>query len=144
MLAKSFRTCAPLEAEAEAEGLVAWLQEPWSYLAMGNFPYASSYLVHGQGMLPAFPVRAACRPLDALPPQPSPRQLLVAARQAVSVFYNFSKTEKCFYNAPAHRPPAPVKARVMAPRYGRTRCSRTDQARWLRSPRASCCACRTP
>jgi hypothetical protein len=25
---------------------------------MGNFPYASSYLVHGAGLLPAYPVRA--------------------------------------------------------------------------------------
>ena len=79
MLAKSFRTCAELSTEQEAKGLVSWLQEPWSYLAMGNFPYASSYLVHGQGLLPAHPVRAACKPLDHLPVKASPGQLLRGA-----------------------------------------------------------------
>ena len=27
---------------------------------MGNYPYPSSYILNGQGLLPAFPVRVAC------------------------------------------------------------------------------------
>ena len=38
---------------------------------MGNFPYPSSYLVHGrEPALPAWPMRVACEPLTALGPNP--------------------------------------------------------------------------
>jgi hypothetical protein len=37
-----------------------WLSSAWDYMAMGDFPYATSYMTNGQGELPAFPVRAAC------------------------------------------------------------------------------------
>lgn len=32
-------------------------------MAMGNFPYPSSYMLNGQGELPAYPVRVACEAL---------------------------------------------------------------------------------
>jgi lysosomal Pro-X carboxypeptidase len=97
-LSKRFRTCKPLKTADEARGLLGWVQEPWAYLAMGNFPYASSYLVHGAGLLPAYPVRAACAALDNLPPAPSDTQLLTATREAVAVYYNVTKTVTCYYN----------------------------------------------
>ena len=31
--------------------------------AMGQYPYPSSYILNGAGMLPAFPVRQACQAL---------------------------------------------------------------------------------
>ena len=31
---------------------------------MGNFPYPSSYILNGAGLLPAFPVRVACSYLE--------------------------------------------------------------------------------
>ena len=37
-----------------------WLNEALSYMAMGNFPYPSTYILNGDGTLPAFPVRVAC------------------------------------------------------------------------------------
>jgi len=115
-LSASMRTCKNLDNEAEAQGLVAWLQEPWSYLAMGNFPYASSYLVHGAGLLPAYPVRAACQSLDLLPPDATVDELLEAAREAAGVYYNFSKTVSCFYNnATTRRPPIYGAPRAAAP-----------------------------
>jgi hypothetical protein len=40
-LSKLFRTCSPINAESEALALVAWVQDPWATLAMGNYPYPS-------------------------------------------------------------------------------------------------------
>lgn len=38
------------------------------YLAMGNFPYPSSYMTNGAGDLPAYPVRVACGHMTTPPP----------------------------------------------------------------------------
>lgn len=40
-----------------------WLDSALAYMAMGNFPYASSYILNGDGQLPAFPIRVACEHL---------------------------------------------------------------------------------
>ena len=37
-----------------------WLQSAFDYLAMGNFPYPSGYILNGDGTLPAYPFRVAC------------------------------------------------------------------------------------
>ncbi len=71
---------------------------PWSYLAMGDYPYPSSYLMHGDSMLPAWPVRAACTPLDQT--LSTPAALMRAVRDAVAVYYNSTGTERCYYNGP--------------------------------------------
>jgi lysosomal Pro-X carboxypeptidase len=38
-------------------------------MAMGNFPYPSSYILNGNGKLPPFPVRVACEALAFDPQQ---------------------------------------------------------------------------
>lgn len=64
LLAEAFRTCHPLNSTAEAMGLIGWMQGPWSTLAMGNFPYPSSYLIHGrEPPLPAWPVKVMVEPM---------------------------------------------------------------------------------
>jgi lysosomal Pro-X carboxypeptidase len=45
------------------EAARSWLSSAWDYLAMGDFPYESAYMTNGVGLLPAFPVRAACEKL---------------------------------------------------------------------------------
>jgi lysosomal Pro-X carboxypeptidase len=40
-----------------------WLNDALSVMSMGNFPYPSGYILNGDGLLPAFPVRAACEHL---------------------------------------------------------------------------------
>lgn len=81
---------------------------------MGNYPYASSYLLHGHGMLPPWPVRAACAPLSAALTGDA---LLNAMRDAVGVYYNYTHAEPCFFNGPTALPGtrprlAPRRARV--------------------------------
>lgn len=88
-LKAGFRLCAAPRDAREAEAVKAWVEGPWATLAMGNYPYASSYLVHGDFLLPAWPVRAACAPLDA--PLPTDAELFDAARRGLSLaYYNAS------------------------------------------------------
>lgn len=63
-VASAFRLCTPLDTGGE-EALAALLLNAWDTLAMGNFPYASNYLIYQQTedpavLLPPWPMRAAC------------------------------------------------------------------------------------
>jgi len=46
-----------------AENLMDWLNNAISYMAMGNYPYPSGYILNGNGILPAFPISVACEHL---------------------------------------------------------------------------------
>jgi len=98
MLSASFLTCNPLRSYGEAYELMEWVSSPWATMAMGNFPYPSSYLLHGHGLLPAYPVRAACEPIGAVPVDSPDGELFVALREGISVYYNHTGTETCFFN----------------------------------------------
>lgn len=97
-LSTSFATCQPLQSQDDALGLLGWYANPWAFYAMGNYPYASSYMLHGDAFLPAYPVRAACQPLSKSFADPA--QLLAAMAQSVGLYYNASGTTPCFYNGP--------------------------------------------
>ena len=62
--------------------IVQWAGGPWGTMAMGNYPYRSSYLMHGLSLLPAWPVRQACITLDFEIDDAEP--LFVAVRQAAA------------------------------------------------------------
>ena len=74
--------------------------DAFSYMAMGNYPYPSQYILNGQGTLPAWPLRVACEALDFPFPNESASNttLLEALREAVSVYYNYSGsgTLRCY------------------------------------------------
>lgn len=71
-----------------------WLASAWDYMAMGDFPYPSSYMLNGGGTLPAYPVREAC---DALKEGGlEGEELLTAMAKAVGVFYNYSGSLECY------------------------------------------------
>ena len=64
---------------------------------MGNFPYASNYLMHGASLLPPWPVRTACShlaPIDAA--TASDRTLFEAVRRAVATQYNNTGDVTCY------------------------------------------------
>lgn len=96
-----------LRFEGDVEGLAGWLQSSMDFMAMGSFPYASSYMLNGDGLLPPFPLREMCRRITAAASRASatkhPRghvhpggsleagnSLLDALREGVGVFYNYS------------------------------------------------------
>lgn len=97
-LTRAFRTCAPVVPRSEAADMsfdiVMWAEEVWANMAMGNFPYASSYLMHGKSLLPAWPVRTACEHLDA--DFDDDEALFEAVRSAVATQYNNTGAEPCF------------------------------------------------
>ena len=84
-----------------------WLNTALAYMAMGNFPYASSYILQGAGVLPAFPVRVACDFLahdwttttrlddDAEESEKKDYQWLQGLASFAGVYYNYSRTLAC-------------------------------------------------
>ena len=50
----------PLGSPTDVLDVALWAQGAFDYLAMGNFPYASSYILNGDGTLPPYPFRVAC------------------------------------------------------------------------------------
>jgi lysosomal Pro-X carboxypeptidase len=61
---------------------------------MGDYPYPSNYMLNGQGVLPAYPMRAACQPLSQQ--GMAGAALLEGLHQAVGTFYNFSGHLPCY------------------------------------------------
>ena len=96
-IAKSMRICNGVEALPDKEAVVElaeWGEEAWSYLAMGNYPYSSTYILNGEATLPAYPVRVACEHLKD--PNLKGEELLSKMADAVGLFYNATGKLKCF------------------------------------------------
>ena len=86
-----------LDDADDVTDLAFWLQSAWDYLAMGNFPYESDYLLNGGGTpLPRWPIRAACAHLANASLAHDPDALLMALSDAAAVFYNASGNVRCF------------------------------------------------
>ncbi|TDH66837.1 hypothetical protein CCR75_005973 [Bremia lactucae] len=102
LLSSIFRLCEPLTSEEQGEDLAMSVLLAFDTLAMGNFPYPSSYLAGGAINLPAWPIREACSHLAgdfSLPPlgqEGKDTTLLEALRDASNVFYNATNDLKCF------------------------------------------------
>eukprot|EP00889_Picochlorum_renovo_P004978 jgi/Picre1/32008/NNA_007356.t1 len=101
ILAKTVKVCSALENEEDVKDLVDMFAESWDYLAMGNFPYESAYIIDGEGVLPAYPVKAACEYLNE--EFDSDEELVRALAKAVGVYYNFSGSLSCY---DIHAPPS--------------------------------------
>ena len=99
---EAFRLCdsAPLGSADDVLLLAQWAQSAFDFLAMGNFPYPSDYLLNGFGTLPAWPMRVACAKASGGGSErpPSGPALLEGLREAVGVFYNSSASAElvCF------------------------------------------------
>lgn len=56
LLTEAFRTCKPVRprdaTSDDPYSILQWAEGPWANMAMGNYPYASSYLMHGDSLLP--------------------------------------------------------------------------------------------
>ena len=49
-----------LNTTADVAVVRDWAAAAFDMMAMGNYPYASSYMLNGNGELPPFPMRVAC------------------------------------------------------------------------------------
>ncbi|GMI11797.1 hypothetical protein TrVE_jg6518 [Triparma verrucosa] len=73
-----------------------WLNEALSYMAMGNFPYPSTYILNGDGTLPAFPVRVACEFLaEDLTGDDKTDEWLAGLSNFAGVYYNYTSELSC-------------------------------------------------
>ena len=106
VLAEKIRWCdaSTLKRREDVRRAVDWLSEAWDMMAMGNYPYESSYLTQGAAM-PAWPIRVACRLLSSeggggagngAPAVSSASSLIEAMVAAVGVYYNASGTADCY------------------------------------------------
>ena len=95
-LTSLFRLCpnsAP-ESVSDVWTLAFWLQSSMDYMAMGSYPYPSSYILNGDGVLPPYPMREMCKPLAQH--SLGPDELLQALSEGTGVFYNYSGALTCF------------------------------------------------
>ncbi|OQS01398.1 lysosomal Pro-X carboxypeptidase [Achlya hypogyna] len=90
-LSEIFRVCRPLATAGDADALAMGLLMAWDTMAMGNFPFPSSYLTDGAVDLPAYPVRAACAHMAA-----NTSGLLNAMRDAANVYLNATQMVPCW------------------------------------------------
>lgn len=86
-LSSIFRMCSPVANADEAEQLALLVTMSLDTMAMGNFPYPSTYLSDSPDVpLPAWPVRAACTAMDvAASDDEDDASLLEGLRDAASV-----------------------------------------------------------
>lgn len=97
-ISQALRLCrdSSLDSQDDVTALRDWAASAWDYLAMGNYPYPSTYIVNGaEPPLPAFPVRVACAELADAELAADPPALLAALGRAVGVFYNHTGDLEC-------------------------------------------------
>lgn len=98
LLSSSFRTCKAVRPRGNGTddpyAILEWAASPWANMAMGNYPYPSSYLMHGESLLPAWPVRVACSHLDM--DFKDDAALFKAVREAAATQLNNTGDKLCF------------------------------------------------
>ncbi|XP_020676664.1 lysosomal Pro-X carboxypeptidase [Dendrobium catenatum] len=85
-LSGKFRLCKDLN---NTEQLSDWLDSAYSYLAMVDYPYASSFLMP----LPANPIKEVCKKIDDFP---DGTDILDRVFAGVSIYYNYTGSVDCF------------------------------------------------
>ncbi|CAL1371970.1 unnamed protein product [Linum trigynum] len=86
LLTKTFHFCRELKSTGD---LIGWLESAYSYLAMVDYPYPSSFMMP----LPGHPIREVCRKIDDSPEGSSVLERIFAG---VSIYYNYTGTASCF------------------------------------------------
>ncbi|KAL3535063.1 hypothetical protein ACH5RR_003524 [Cinchona calisaya] len=85
-LSKIFRACKKVSSVYYARN---WLWSAFTYTAMVNYPTEANFMKQ----LPAYPVQEMCKIIDGFSHGATK---LRKAFAAASLYYNYSKTEKCF------------------------------------------------
>ncbi|CEG35432.1 lysosomal pro-x [Plasmopara halstedii] len=85
-----------LESSNDLDKLMEWAKSAFDYMAMGNYPYPSSYIMNGDSVLPAYPVRVACSFVADNFAAEDKIGLLSAFSKSLSVYYNSTKDHECY------------------------------------------------
>lgn len=89
-LNKNWKICKPFTGKENITKLKGYLSDLWTNLAMMDYPYPTQFLAP----LPANPVNAACKQL--LGNNQTDEELLTNIFSAVSIYFNYTETAKCF------------------------------------------------
>jgi lysosomal Pro-X carboxypeptidase len=92
-LTNIFKLCSPLTTQSQAMRLFGWASSAISYMAMGNYPYPTSYITNGGCNLPAWPFNLACGYFNN---SRTNEQILEALRNFAGVFLNCTGKLTCF------------------------------------------------
>ncbi len=98
LVRSSFNLCDDDDTTDEdlGESAMNWLNDALAYMSMGNFPYPSGYIINGDGLLPAFPVRAACEYLaEDYTGDNQVEEWLVGLASFAGVYYNYTNELEC-------------------------------------------------
>lgn len=60
----ALRLCSPMQSADDALAVANWAAGGFSFLAMGSYPYPSSYMLNGNGVLPPFPMQVVCSSIN--------------------------------------------------------------------------------
>lgn len=74
-----FNLCKPLKSYNDIPLLMQYLNDGYSYMAMLNYPYPTSFLKN----LTSWPANSSCIPLDAVNSKSSDKDLFSAVRKSV-------------------------------------------------------------
>ncbi|KAH8481806.1 hypothetical protein Peur_068577 [Populus x canadensis] len=85
-LSRTFRACQDLHS---LDSVWEWLWSAFVYTAMVNYPTEANFMMP----LPAYPVQAMCKIIDGFP---SGASKITRVFAAASLYYNYSRAEKCF------------------------------------------------
>ncbi|CAH0480733.1 unnamed protein product [Peronospora belbahrii] len=96
-LTQWLRLCDEDVVRANDNRIITYAMEAYGYLAMGNYPYPTSYIMDGKIELPSYPMRVACEPFAREFALDEQEELIQAFRQSIAVYYNATKTETCFF-----------------------------------------------
>ncbi|KAJ8524063.1 hypothetical protein ON010_g17055 [Phytophthora cinnamomi] len=97
-LKKALSLCdsVTVESEADVDGVMDWAKSAFDYMAMGNYPYPSSYIMNGVSVLPAYPVRVACSYVADDFAEDDEVGLLSAFSKSLGVYYNSTMDQVCY------------------------------------------------
>ncbi|TDH73443.1 hypothetical protein CCR75_006162 [Bremia lactucae] len=85
-----------VESTKDIARVMIWAKSAFDYMAMGNYPYPSSYIMNGVSVLPPYPVRVACSYVADDFAADDEIGLLSAFSKSLGVYYNSTKDQKCF------------------------------------------------
>ncbi|GMF11283.1 unnamed protein product [Phytophthora lilii] len=94
--ALSLCSSVKVDSETDVDAVMDWAKSAFDYMAMGNYPYPSSYIMNGVSVLPAYPVRVACSYVAEDFAADDDVSLLTAFSKSLGVYYNSTQDQDCY------------------------------------------------
>eukprot|EP01084_Bolivina_argentea_P073900 134074_1 len=82
--------------EFEGNMTANWIKSAMNSMAMGSYPYPSSYFINGKGLLPPFPLRIGCNYMIQNFSLNQSFEQIVALGKLVGVIRNFTNDTQCY------------------------------------------------